>query len=1172
MRYLCSGTRLMIVFLLVFAVIGTGTAVPAWLAEHLATEVTGEVNTYQCSDPVQCLEAADDESVYVKKTPTSTERGIVHVPGMETEVHTVTLHVLTRASNDGVGEIEVWDQGNWVEIASGIGEVTEDDEEGVWYTYDITEQASTDSEGNYRIRFQATGLDEWFGFDTLNLTFNYTKTGTLTYDTGNSDDAPVLDPSQIYVGEWSTIFSEVVCSGGYCGNVKSSLTVDGTDIEVVDGLTLIDGDNPQTAVLCDGVPDSGSCDTSELQPEWDVEGVETGLYVIGVSTVSDYMSGDDSSTSALNVSQEPKSLSVTVSATPESVITGDTVTVTGKVTCHTDGSSCTDVDLHVSPAGSNEPFSTVEDTKKSCNNVANQESCERFWELTAEEAGTHTITVTASSSDVDIEDVSVNATVTVLTPSVSMENIGIDGSSTELQKYYAYKTTVPATVTCTLNEITTCDTVVDDTDGSITTSRCSVATPQFGDHNVATCDIGNETYGVEDTYTRQFDVAGKATDLFLSKTTVQVGEQVEVSCLLVNDAPIDFDAGAAQPGNSRVKIRLAGPDGYQMQEIRTDKSLFRASGEEKLIRQSFTIPEEAPVGEWAANCGDYELIQSRMLDRDGVTASFTVEEEPTTGIDVNILSPNPSNEYATGQRIEIAAEVTDMDGQPTEAQVRATDGRDEIILVDDGSGADRVAGDSIYTARVRVPDEGSVYRVTVTAQKSDVEDQTTASVGIRQGISIDRVDMRDTYIVGDAVNIRGEITAYRGLEHPRLSVEFIGPDRNVQGVRETKLEGSAFIVRHQLTSDSPIGGWRAVVKIQDNHGSASTTETFEVNRPQSGAFYLEFIEPNDASDDTMIRRGAAFDVHVRPVDSRTGTTVSLTGLECRLANRTIEIREQDDHFFGQGEIPEEMMLGSYPLYCAGTRTVNSEQIERNRSIQMEVLPSRLDVGIDRSSQLRSGEETTIQVNLSGGNQSVTNATVRVYFDGEPSSYTLKDRGDGTYVGQVLVPEDVNSVSVRAEDHQGNVGDSQQLFVESAPDRLDSVLLSIISIMILGFVFASYFVYLRYGGDRILSPQDWSRQRQRRKIEHLEEQIDDLKRKKTSVQESMKDAERNYYQRKVDKETYLQMMKEYEQEKTRVANELEELYLERVQMENELSQESSEKEEQQGTAETQEKTE
>ncbi|MDY6768934.1 MAG: hypothetical protein SVW02_02390, partial [Candidatus Nanohaloarchaea archaeon] len=269
--------RLLIAILLVLAVAGHAGAVPVWEDDHHPGNVDAYADT-DCSTPSNCLASDDDSYLYAQDHPLKGGSPIdaARKDPLPTDavLHSIRLNVKLSSEENAVTDIMVWNGDKYETVAQTDGTDGER-----WFNQTVTDTiAKQDGEYPVRVRIESFAGGKTAAVDYMHLVFRYTKVGTLSYSTGNSDDSPVLGSSTVQLGETTSVDSTTVCSGGYCGKVKSLLRANDTAIGNVNGLSLTSGNNPQTDTLCDGDPVAGSCGTAELSTAWRVEGVETGAY------------------------------------------------------------------------------------------------------------------------------------------------------------------------------------------------------------------------------------------------------------------------------------------------------------------------------------------------------------------------------------------------------------------------------------------------------------------------------------------------------------------------------------------------------------------------------------------------------------------------------------------------------------------------------------------------------------------------------------------------------------------------------------------------------------------------------------------------------------------------------------------------------------------------------
>lgn len=1103
-------------------------AVPAWVANPHPGSVSTTWDS-DCGTPSDCLASDDGNFLYARDHHVHGSDPIKAsvqdpVPGGAV-LHEIRVTAKLRADDSGYATVSVWNGGSYQPVARVNG----DDE--VWRNRTVTDIIAQDN-GEYPLKVNGTLTDitgdTTPAVDYLRLEFIYTKVGSLSYSTANGDDAPELGSGTIAEGEQTDVSSTTVCSGGYCGQVDSLLRANGSAVGDTAGISLADGDNPQTAELCDGNPDMGSCSTAELPTDWTVQGDDAGAYSLDVKSASDYsdngVNEPDSSDSLLHVSGGTLTSSIAVEKT--TVVEGGSLDVTGTVTCDA-GGGCADVTITVEDGDGTDfgsgttPFATSESNPKSCGDLSEGGSCTKTWTLEATGEGTndHTVQVRGASADGDIGDTTSGTTVTIEAPSVSISGVSAAGSSSSLDAAFDYSANVDAAVTCTLNGGPSCSTGVTATDGSTDSGQCTIGAAEYSSDNSLECDITNSTHGVSDTATGSFAVTGSLSGADTGTDTVNPGDAITVYCAIGNTGDIRYDGGKTSQGYSALTVRLEGPDGQTAEQTSTDPTLSLDAGSSTTESEQMTVPESGSAGEWSAVCADYGLIDSILLASGPRASTFTVSEETSEGLDVSILSPNPRKTHYTGQTIDAVVDVDDADGNDVTGASVTANGN---TLRDDGSGADEQANDGLYSRALIIPETENNYRVQAQAEKGNRTGSTSTILTVQDGFTIDSIRVKESYKIGETVRVNGSLALHRASRNTTVDVAFVDPSGTVVATRtDTTLTDAAFAASYTLDSGASTGVWTARVRAEDDYDADSQTQQFEVNPPNPGAFYLNFLSP----DRSRYQPGDAIKLELRPASSRTGNTVSLQSVRCRVTGRETTLQSSGSVYAGTLALPMNVTPGSYTVTCTGRRRFEGALKTSKNSFSIDVAPIPLDVEVlePAGGVVQPGANTTLTVNVTRRGTPVENASFTLLLDGENASVTLRatDR-PGVYTSELSVPSGAESLRLRAADANQNTGRSSPIAVSPGAGfnmRLFALYAGILAIVSL----ALYGIYRKY----LWEPP-------------LERQQEELQRKLRSINESIEDTQRNYFNRKIDRETFRTLMEKYEKEKTQVENELDEV--------------------------------
>lgn len=1138
--------RLVILTLMVVLAAAAAGAVPRWVDEAAPDSVPRSFDD-DCWDTsaAECLEDDDGDVVSAGHHPSFDPSPIVAeradpVPdGAVLQSISVRAKASIESQEDMDASLRVWNGGGYETVAS----LTSESE--TWTNATVTGTISP-REGEY---VAAVNVTSYSGFqqaevDVLHFRFEYTRVGEVSVET------PTLSVDRISVGEEARATTTVTCTGGYCGGVDATVRANGTAAGDVTGLDITDGGNPQTAVLCGGSPDAGSCSIASVLPAWNLTGRDPDRYDIDVATASNYsaegVNEPVSSDTALHV--EGGSLAASIETSMGAVFEDDTFTLTGTATCEYDG-GCSGVELEARTAdgdalaAATAPFATEDSNPRTCGVLQDGDSCTESWTVNATgPAGDHSIAVHATSTDPAVTADNGSAPVTIEDPSVAVTAVSQGGESAAVTAGVRYTANVAANLTCRVGGRQASKRVppADDRSASL-----SLDAPDLSATSTLDCTLANASYGVEDRREKEFSVTGRIRSADTDKDTLLRGDDVTVYCALANTGNITYSGGDDATGYSQLDIALNGPGGETLENRLTDPRMEIGAGKSSTVSTTFTVPTGGTAGEWTASCLEYGLIETPTLDSGPVRKTFEVSENVSEGIGVDILSPDPQETYYVGQRVDVVAAVDHPNGSAVTGATVTANGN---ALNDAGKGPDQEAGDGVYSGRARIPEVDGSHRITVSAEKNDRSDSSSTLLSVQPGFRIRNVAVNDSYNVGDTIVVNGSLDARRALAGATVTAELVDPTGAVAATRtDETLDGTRFRMSHTFASGSTTGGWTVRIRASDRYENRSITRSFNLRQPNPGAFYLDFLLP----DRDTFTRGDTVRVRVRPADSSTGNTVTLESLSCTLGDRAFDLSRNGTFYGGSVRVPQGIAPGAYALRCEGVRSYAGGTTTGADSVSLDVRSATLSVSLvePRSGIVRPGANVTVRANVTRGGRPVDNASVRVYIDGSVTSLRLRSRGNGTYTASVQVP-DGDALSVRAEDAVGNTGESSPVEIRPAPEGFNTRLFAAYAVILLVSVLAAYGIYRRYFWEapETMDPRE-------RKRMHLQEELEDLERKLNSVQGSIEDTERDYFKRKIDKETFTRMMEKYEKEKTEIINELEQIEQELNRMEQEDRQQS-----------------
>lgn len=925
-------------------------------------------------------------------------------------------------------------------------------------------------------------------YDVTVATGDTTETTTVDVTPWDAELDPeiTVGSTEVFEEETVTVDGSVTCSG----------EDDCTDVE----LELVFDDDSLFDPVGDETYDCGTLSGGETCSEtWEVTAAEAGSTDIGVtaSTPADYIE-DATETVSVSVTDPDADMMVDIEPETTDLLEGTSFAVEGTVTCVGED-DCPHVDMVLSYDTG--VFDLAGGDTYDCGTVHSDDTCSAGWELMAADPGTHDLTVSAVSTEEYIEDAETSAEITVKAPDVTLETITPGGESAAFQAVTEHTANVGAAVTCSLNDEQFCDATVHPTDETDAVT-CAGEPTYYEADNTVECTAANETYGIKETISDSFTVDADITDARVDMEEAYQSQSITVSCDIVNDAPFALSSGDATHSHVRMSSNLSGPDDSAVERHVEGLSVDAAST--GTVNVTRTVPDDAMIGQWQAGCTDLELIDAMMLADETVSTGFEVLQRDIEEVDVTVLEPADDTEVYTGEPFRISAQVTDeYDNPVTGAGVRVQDA--SIPEEDEG----------LYRGDHRLA-EGEDH-VEIKANAGGLSDAVTVPMNPIPGLDL-AVDEVDGSMPGDTIDVTGSVAAYREPEAVQMQAVFEGPDgwederdAVVQDLVEDDEE--TFTVSYDLPPDAPVGDWHVDVIMEERYESDTMTRHFDVSSPESGEFDIHIVSP----DRDSFTVGDTFELMVQPVDTGRERAIDVDAVDCTFAGDTIDLSQDGGLYSGSVTVSEDLLQDTYTLQCHGERMVDGEQFQSSETREIDVFEEELRIEILNAEELARGEENTLRVDVLEGNRTVENATVDIEMDGETREIDVTRQEDGTYAGSAYIPDETEEIQVRASSAEGNVGEVQVVMDE--PGGVHPGIVAIIVIVLLGMMIGMYYRF---------------------QLASVEERIESLERQKRAIEQSMKDAERKYYNRKLDKDTYMDMMEKYEQKKTLMKNQLNEL--------------------------------
>ncbi len=320
-------------------------------------------------------------------------------PGNVNISGTSTLSGTVKCSEDYCGDVSVYARSSGEKITSnGLGidnnpKIVGGMDNGDSYPFSFTLTGNT--AGTYYIDVEADSDQT----DVLN------KTSSVVYLTVSNPVGdvyfpfePSFIPDAINIGGTASISAVVECDTSYCEASTATLSYDGTAIGTTGKLTTNE-QNPQ------------SCDSYPCELAWDITGGESGSYDVSLSITTGYTGGDLFRSYSLNVIDPSKpSLSVTMGNLNTEYVIGETFTLAGEVSCHTN--DCGEIRVYAKHKGNeNDPWidltpSTMLSTSSNPNTItlASGESKQVEWTINSSQFGNYILGLWADATSDGVTD------------------------------------------------------------------------------------------------------------------------------------------------------------------------------------------------------------------------------------------------------------------------------------------------------------------------------------------------------------------------------------------------------------------------------------------------------------------------------------------------------------------------------------------------------------------------------------------------------------------------------------------------------------------------------------------------------------------------------------------------------------------------------------------------
>lgn len=744
------------------------------------------------------------------------------------------------------------------------------------------------------------------------------------------------------------------------------------------------------------------------------------------------------------------------------------------------------------------------------------------WTVEGEATGAYDVAVETVSDYPSEEETGVMSTasgiaVGSVAPSVFLNDISPDGASSALDAEIQYSSTVDANLTCEVAGTHCSETVVP---GQGAAASCSLGNPDYGLENQLTCGLENVEHDVSAEMDTGFDVSGVVSGVSVGQEDVAQGDNVTVFCSIKNTGDIALSSGANSNGNTAITALLEGPGGDDVAKNVTSDDLAVSPGDTATVPVELPVPGDAPTGGWNASCQDYRLIGSHSLDAGGVEAGFTVSPNAAQ-LTIDVVSPQPDTIFHVGQEIEVDLDIETPDGANVSGADVNVNGQ---VMEESGAGN--------YKTDIVIPQTEDIYMLNIVAEKGEMQGSTSLALNVERGISMKEIPVRERYKVGETVSVNISLDAERAWNGGVAQAVFRSPDGSAVEIIEKTVDDTSFSLSHTIQNVEMTGVWRVEVNVQDEYEAVQASRSFEVAPPNPGDFYLEFLSPTSQE----FSPGENVTVEVRTVDAFSGNGIPVESVSCEIGNVSQELSESGRMYSGKMMVPHTISKDSMNLVCSAVRNYETSTISRDRTMELDVerLPLHVDVVRPSDGRLSGGEKQTLRVNITREGEPAQGLDMELLIGGKNASVPLSELRPGTYQTHFHIPRDAASIRLRT------VNQSQDIVWDARPtiavvERPILIPLLVIFISsVLGVIL--YGVYIRRWNknSRIFPSSEGGRRR------HLQKRRNDLVRKRDSVKESIREAQKRYFERDISRESFARIMERYEKEKTEIENEIEEV--------------------------------
>lgn len=493
--------------------------------------------------------------------------------------------------------------------------------------------------------------------------------------------------------------------------------------------------------------------------------------------------------------------------------------------------------------------------------------------------------------------------------------------------------------------------------------------------------------------------------------------------------------------------------------------------------------------------------------------NVTIAEITTT-----FLSPSEGEVFNRGMEVLVKikgmVDSSPLLGAQMKARVNFSKSL-EIDLFDDGKHEDGDANDGIYANSFKISGEVSdgIYEVKITGTYKGQDFSSSISIYVNSSLALEVEEIGDSYVRGSEIPLRGSVKDVKGngVANANVSIRFEAEGLNLTEVTTTNENGD-FNCPFLISFADPLGDWKILIRVVDSfNNSAFLQLSTRVKASREAEFFgVTFYSPPGGFE---YRRGDNVTISV----SVTFKNQPLTGAKVNFRDprgNLIELQETSPGVYTYVyHISMVDPIGDWRIGVAASKIIDGKYMGGGNFVVVKILPLELNVKViaPTTFEYKTGDTITLKVMVTYSNgEPVSGALIKAI---TPSKKEIGfvEREPGVYEAVYQVSEEdvgVLSLKISAEDKYGNLGEHDVGFVITKAINPVEKLKSLIPIIII-------FIPMI-----LISAAYYKRRKRFSTIKKLEAERERLI--------AMRDAaERRYFDRAIDEETYEKLMREYE---------------------------------------------